>query len=93
MIVPEWFVSAWFWVGAAGGFFLSLILLFWLAILAVDVLGRTLLRKLRSLYNLGEISYWLDQHRKWGKVMMSDEKGHYVWVGTKKDHVYGVDEE
>lgn len=84
MTLPEWIVTTWVWVGIGITLFGSLAFLFWAGIMAVNVFGLSLLRKLQALYGLGEISYWLDQHKKHGKIMMSDDTGKLVWVSTKK---------
>lgn len=84
MTIPDWLVSSWLWLGIGLAFFGTLALSFWVAIIAVNHLGMALFRKLRNLYALSEIRYWLDQHKKHGKIMMSDDTGKLVWVSTKK---------
>lgn len=76
--------TIWIWIGIGIAFFSSLALLLCLIILAVNELGRSMYKKLAALYDWYEISYWLEQHRKFGKIEMSDEKGRMVWIQTKK---------
>lgn len=83
MIIPEWAVIAWVWLGLGVAFALCLYFLLYIVILIINYQGKSIHRKMKAMYAFKEVDYWLGQHIKQGKIMMSTDTGKYVWVATR----------
>lgn len=84
MTIPTWVLTIWVWVGIGIVSTFAVGLLLWMLIIVINVQGRSLHRKMTALYAFREVDYWLGQHIRLGKIMMSDTNGKMVWVATSK---------